>query len=165
MNNRYSIDRDPTVVGEACTIFRYLVGKLVNVFHRGWKVITTKPRTLGRTLECGFKIPPPGASLYGTRWWIVGINKFPVSKNAESTIRGKIGKPRICAKLRSPFSLSSSSQFQIFPRATLPTHFLNPLPLSSFIPLLIFLSPLPLPDSFSHLFSLPIPHIFSPPPF
>lgn len=160
MNNRYSIDRDPTVV-EACTIFRYLVGKLVNVFHRGWKVITTKPRTLGRMLECGFKIPPR-ASLYGTRWWIVGINKFPVSKNAESTIRGKIGKPRICAKLRSLLS------FIVLPISNIPachvtTHFLDPLPFSSFIPLLIFLFPLS-STHFPIFFPFPFPTFF-PSPF
>lgn len=163
MNNRYSIDRDPTVVGEACTIFRYLVGKLVNVFHRGWKVITTKPRTLGRTLECGFKIPPPGQvsmELVGGSW--ESINS-PYRKTLRVQYAEKSASREFARNYDPPFSLSSSSQFQIFPRATLPTHFLNPLPLSSFIPLLIFLSPLPPPDSFSHLFSLPIPHIFSPP--
>lgn len=164
MNNRYSIDRDPTAVGEACTIFRYLVGKLVNVFHRGWKVITTKPRTLGRTLECGFKIPPPGASLYGTRWWIVGINKFPVSKNAESTIRGKIGKPRICAKLRSSFlslivlpisNIPACHVTHPFSQSPSPFIFysITNFPLSSSSPRLIFPSFFP-----SHP-----PHFFSPP--
>lgn len=105
MNNRYSIDRDPTAVGEACTIFRYLVGKLVNVFHRGWKVITTKPRTLGRTLECGFKIPPPGQvsmELVGGSW--ESIN-FPYRKTLRVQYAEKSAS-REFARNYDPLSLS-----------------------------------------------------------
>lgn len=124
---------------EACAIFRYPVGKLVNVFHRGWKVITTKPRTLGRTLECGFKIPP-GASLYGTRWWIVGINKFPPYRKTLRVQYAEKSASREFARNYDPlFPFSSSSQFQIFPRY--PPIFLDPLSLFIFYSITNF--PLP----------------------
>lgn len=96
-------------------IFRFPVSKLVNVSYRGRRVIS-KADSLGCTLDCGFKIPRRQASHHGTRRWIVGINKFPVSENAEGTIRGKIDKARICTKLRPllSFIVFSISYTNIF---------------------------------------------------
>ena len=96
-------------------ILRFPVSKLVNVSYRGRRVIS-KAESLGCTLDCGFKIPRRQASHHGTRLWIVGINKFPVSENAEGTIRGKIDKARICTKLRPllSFIVFSISYTNIF---------------------------------------------------
>lgn len=100
-------------------IFRFPVSKLVNVSYRERRVIS-KAESLGCTLDCGFKIPRRQPSHHGTRLWIVGINKFPVSENAEGTIRGKIDKARIRTKLRPllsfiVFSISYTNIFLSLP--------------------------------------------------
>lgn len=139
-------------MNETRIIFRFPVSKLVNVSYRGRRVIS-KAESLGCTLDCGFKIPRRQASHHGTRLWIVGINKFPVSENAEGTIRGKIDKARICTKLRPllsfiVFSISYTNIFLSPPSFSL---FLHPffsslivLPASLFLLLdspIVFLRP------------------------
>lgn len=127
-------------------IFRFPVSKLVNVSYRERRVIS-KAESLGCTLDCGFKIPRRQPSHHGTRLWIVGINKFPVSENAEGTIRGKIDKARIRTKLRPllSFIVFSISYTNIF----------LSLPISPSLSLSLFLHP------FFHLSSyyqsLPVP--------
>lgn len=136
-------------------ILRFPVSKLVNVSYRGRRVIS-KAESLGCTLDCGFKIPRRQASHHGTRLWIVGINKFPVSENAEGTIRGKIDKARICTKLRPllsfiVFSISYTNIFLSPPPSLSLSFFLHPfssslivLPVSLFLLLdspIVFLCP------------------------